>query len=160
MKRNGQIEVSVDIRNSGSRTGDEVVQMCVAHLDSKVERPIQELKALTQFQHAIRNTLPTTRPMRRWASLTFHLGDFSAAERVLRDSLEISAGHYGEAAFLLAAMLNDQDRFNEAEASARQGIAADSASWRGHYELARALAGEKHSAAGCAQCLQAIFKLA
>lgn len=49
MKRNSQIDVSVDIRNSGSRTGDEVVQMYVAHVNSKVERPIQELKGFKRI---------------------------------------------------------------------------------------------------------------
>ena len=36
--------VSVDVTNTGSRTGDEVVQLYVQHLKSKVERPIEELK--------------------------------------------------------------------------------------------------------------------
>ncbi len=40
----GQIIVSVDIQNAGSRAGDEVAQMYVKHLDSKVQRPIKELK--------------------------------------------------------------------------------------------------------------------
>jgi beta-glucosidase len=40
----GTITVSVDVTNTGSRTGDEVVQLYVQHLKSKVERPIEELK--------------------------------------------------------------------------------------------------------------------
>ena len=40
----GEINVSVDVRNTGTRAGDEVVQMYVTHVNSKVERPIQELK--------------------------------------------------------------------------------------------------------------------
>jgi beta-glucosidase len=40
----GTITVSVDVTNTGSRTGDEVVQLYVKHLKSKVERPIEELK--------------------------------------------------------------------------------------------------------------------
>jgi beta-glucosidase len=40
----GEIAVSVDVRNAGSRTGDEVVQMYVAHQGSKVERANEELK--------------------------------------------------------------------------------------------------------------------
>jgi beta-glucosidase len=40
----GAITVSVDVTNTGSRTGDEVVQLYVKHLKSKVERPIEELK--------------------------------------------------------------------------------------------------------------------
>jgi beta-glucosidase len=40
----GAITVSVDVTNTGSRAGDEVVQLYVKHLKSKVERPIEELK--------------------------------------------------------------------------------------------------------------------
>jgi beta-glucosidase len=40
----GAITVSVDVTNTGSRTGDEVVQLYVKHLKSKVERPVEELK--------------------------------------------------------------------------------------------------------------------
>jgi beta-glucosidase len=40
----GAITVSVDVTNTGSRTGDEVVQLYVTHLKSKVVRPIEELK--------------------------------------------------------------------------------------------------------------------
>jgi beta-glucosidase len=44
LARDGEIEVSVDVTNSGARDGDEVVQLYVRHLGSKVERPIKELK--------------------------------------------------------------------------------------------------------------------
>ncbi len=40
----GTITVSVDVTNTGSRTGDEVIQLYVKHLKSKVERPGEELK--------------------------------------------------------------------------------------------------------------------
>jgi beta-glucosidase len=40
----GSIRVSVDVRNTGDRTGEEVVQLYVKHLNSSVSRPIQELK--------------------------------------------------------------------------------------------------------------------
>jgi len=48
-KRDGEITVSVDVRNTGSRAGDEVVQMYVAHLNSKVKRPIEELKGFKRI---------------------------------------------------------------------------------------------------------------
>jgi beta-glucosidase len=41
---NGEITVSVDVRNSGTRGGEEVVQLYVQHLDSKVPRPRIELR--------------------------------------------------------------------------------------------------------------------
>jgi beta-glucosidase len=39
-----EILVSVDVTNTGKRLGDEVVQLYVKHLNSKVERPNKELK--------------------------------------------------------------------------------------------------------------------
>jgi len=40
----GEIKVSVEVKNTGTRAGDEVVQMYVTHLTSGVERPKSELK--------------------------------------------------------------------------------------------------------------------
>jgi beta-glucosidase len=42
---NGELKATVSITNSGNVDGDEVVQLYVKHLDSKVERPAKELKA-------------------------------------------------------------------------------------------------------------------
>ena len=44
LAKDGQVTVSVKVRNSGQRDGQEVVQLYVKHLGSKVERPIKELK--------------------------------------------------------------------------------------------------------------------
>jgi beta-glucosidase len=44
LESNGAITVSVDVTNTGSRTGDEVVQLYVKHPESKVARPVEELK--------------------------------------------------------------------------------------------------------------------
>jgi beta-glucosidase len=44
MDSKGQLTVSVAVKNTGTREGDEVVQLYVKHLKSKVERPNQELK--------------------------------------------------------------------------------------------------------------------
>lgn len=43
------VEVSADIRNTGHRDGDEVVQMYVTHLNSKVDRPREELKGFERI---------------------------------------------------------------------------------------------------------------
>jgi beta-glucosidase len=40
----GKVEVTVKVKNTGKRAGDEVVQMYVQHLNSAVERPKLELK--------------------------------------------------------------------------------------------------------------------
>ena len=44
MAKDGQMNVTVSVRNTGKRDGQEVVQMYVTHMGSKVERPIKELK--------------------------------------------------------------------------------------------------------------------
>jgi beta-glucosidase len=44
MDGKGDVTVSVDVKNSGKRDGDEVVQMYVAYPNSSVVRPIEELK--------------------------------------------------------------------------------------------------------------------
>jgi beta-glucosidase len=40
----GAITVSVDVKNSGDRPGEEVVQLYVRHIESKVQRPGKELR--------------------------------------------------------------------------------------------------------------------
>ena len=45
IKTGGELTVSVDVKNDGSRDGDEVVQMYVTHRGSSVARPLKELKA-------------------------------------------------------------------------------------------------------------------
>jgi beta-glucosidase len=44
----GVVEVSVDVTNSGGRAGEEIAQMYVACEQSKVERPVKELKGFAR----------------------------------------------------------------------------------------------------------------
>jgi beta-glucosidase len=44
MRANDTITVRVDVTNTGKRAGDEVVQLYVEHVNSKVERPIRDLR--------------------------------------------------------------------------------------------------------------------
>jgi beta-glucosidase len=44
----GDITVSVDVANAGTRAGDEVVQMYVKHVNSAVERPAKELRGFAR----------------------------------------------------------------------------------------------------------------
>jgi len=41
---NEEISITIDIKNTGKKDGEEVVQLYVKHLDSKIQRPIKELK--------------------------------------------------------------------------------------------------------------------
>jgi beta-glucosidase len=47
--KDGMVTVNVDVTNTGSRAGDEVVQLYVQHLRSKVERPREELKGFQRI---------------------------------------------------------------------------------------------------------------
>jgi beta-glucosidase len=44
----GSVGVSFDLKNTGRRAGEEVVQLYVSHLGSKVERPLRELKGFAR----------------------------------------------------------------------------------------------------------------
>ena len=44
LAKNGTITASVNVRNTGKRAGDEVVQLYVQYPKSAVERPLKELK--------------------------------------------------------------------------------------------------------------------
>ncbi|MCO6147959.1 glycoside hydrolase family 3 C-terminal domain-containing protein [Flavobacterium sp. NRK1] len=45
IKKGEAITVNVTVTNTGNRDGEEVVQLYIKHTDSKVERPVKELKA-------------------------------------------------------------------------------------------------------------------
>ncbi len=47
--KTGALTVKVDVKNTGGRTGDEVVQLYVSHLNSKVERAKKELKGFQRI---------------------------------------------------------------------------------------------------------------
>jgi len=44
LAKDGQVTVSVKVRNTGKRDGQEVVQLYVKHMGSRVDRPVKELK--------------------------------------------------------------------------------------------------------------------
>ena len=48
LKSTGEIQISFDLANTGKRTGEEVVQLYVKHLGSKVPRPLKELKGFSR----------------------------------------------------------------------------------------------------------------
>lgn len=102
-------------------------------------------KSISEFQHAI-DQFPTYYEAYTQIGVAhYRLARSVEAEQALRKSIEISAGKYPDALSLLAQMLNDEGRFSEAEPLARQAITDEDASWRGHFELARALVGLKRT---------------
>jgi beta-glucosidase len=50
MDANGDVQVTVKVKNSGTRASDEVVQMYVQHLESAVTRPQLELKGFNRVR--------------------------------------------------------------------------------------------------------------
>jgi beta-glucosidase len=48
LRSGDEMMVSIDVSNTGSRAGDEVVQLYVKHLASHVQRPIKELKGFNR----------------------------------------------------------------------------------------------------------------
>ena len=64
---NGTIDLSVRVKNTGKRAGDEVVQLYVRHIDSAVSRPRKELKAFSrvhlraQEEKTVTLSLPASR---------------------------------------------------------------------------------------------------
>jgi beta-glucosidase len=49
IKSDGTVSVSVDIQNTGKRTGDEVVQLYVHEVNPRVKRPIEELRGFARI---------------------------------------------------------------------------------------------------------------
>jgi beta-glucosidase len=63
MASDGQLTVSVDVTNTGKRAGDEVVQLYVQHLGSKVERPKKDLRGYRRIALAPGETRTVTLPL-------------------------------------------------------------------------------------------------
>jgi tetratricopeptide (TPR) repeat protein len=112
--------------------------------------------AIAQFQHAIKDFPNYYEAYAQEGSAYFNLKEIAAAEESMRKSVELSSGHYPEALFLLAGLLNNTNRSSEAETVSRRGVAIDAASWRGHFELARALSALKQPAEAEKSAIQAL----
>ena len=52
IKADGQVNVSVDVNNTGKRAGDEVVQLYVHQVKSSVKRPAKELRGFQRITSA------------------------------------------------------------------------------------------------------------
>ena len=90
LKSNGEVTCTVDVTNSGTRDGDEVVQMYVRHLGSKVERPIKELKGFERV--AIPHGQTRTVAMRLKASDLAYWDETANRWSVEAESVEIQLG--------------------------------------------------------------------
>jgi tetratricopeptide (TPR) repeat protein len=68
------------------------------------------------------------------------------AETAFQKAVSTSNDKYSDPCFGMAAILSDQERFKEAEEFSRHGLELQPGAARGHFELARALFGEGHTA--------------
>jgi beta-glucosidase len=64
MAKDGAITVSVDVTNTGKRAGDEVLQLYVAHLQSKADQPLRELKGFQRLYLAPNQTKTVEIPLK------------------------------------------------------------------------------------------------
>lgn len=99
--------------------------------------------AIAQFQLAIKDFPTYYEAYAEEGSAYYQLQDLGHAEEALQKSVDLSSGQYADAMFTLAAILTDTKRYEEAESVSRRGISADASSWRGPFELARALTALK-----------------
>jgi len=60
----GPITVRVNVKNTGTRPGEEVVQLYVKHLGSKVERPVQELRGFKRIHLEPNETKTVSFPLK------------------------------------------------------------------------------------------------
>ncbi len=64
LRAGGAIDVQVDVTNAGTRAGDEVVQLYVQHVGSKVTRPLIELKGYQRITLKPGETRTVSLPLR------------------------------------------------------------------------------------------------
>jgi beta-glucosidase len=48
IKSDGEIQISIDVSNTGNMTGEEIIQMYVGYENSSVDRPVKDLKGFTK----------------------------------------------------------------------------------------------------------------
>jgi tetratricopeptide (TPR) repeat protein len=99
--------------------------------------------AIAEFQLAIRDFPTYYEAYAEVGSAYYQLQDLGHAEEALQKSVDLSSGQYADAMFTLAAILTDTKRYAEAETVSRRGVSVDASSWRGPFELARALTAMK-----------------
>jgi beta-glucosidase len=82
--------VSVDVKNTGSREGDEVVQMYVSHVGSGVARPAEELKGFVRVSLRAGEMKTVTMPL--VAKALAYWSDEAKGFVVEKDRVEVKVG--------------------------------------------------------------------
>ncbi len=88
--KDGDVSISFDVRNSGSRAGDEVVQLYVKHVGSKVARPLLELKGFQRVP--LRSGEKKTIHLPLKASALMYWDDDTGSFQLEKDQIEVLVG--------------------------------------------------------------------
>ena len=88
--KDGEVTVNVDVRNTGSRDGDEVVQLYVRHVGSKVTRPLLELKGFQRVPLRTAETKTVRLPVK--ASALTYWDETTGSYELEKDDVEILIG--------------------------------------------------------------------
>ena len=95
--------------------------------------------SLPYFQRAISEFADYYEAYDRIGAADLKLWRVPEAEQAFRMSIELSGGRYAHPLFALGAILDDREKFAEAESVIRKGLDLDPDSWTGHYYLGLAL---------------------
>lgn len=97
--------------------------------------------SIKQFERAIQEYPGYYEAYTQIGIADMHARNNAIAEQMLRKALELSHETDVDALSWLSTLLNDTQRFADAEPLARKGLELDSKSWQSNAELARALLG-------------------
>ena len=98
-------------------------------------------RSIKQFERAIQSYPEYYEAYTEIGIAYMHTGNNPGAEQALRKAAELSREQDADALSWLATLLNDSQRFADAEPVARKALELDSTSWQANAELARSLLG-------------------
>ena len=86
----GELKVNFEVKNTGNSAGDEVVQLYVTHLNSKVDRPNSELKGFKRIRLGKGETKLVTLPLKADQLAYWDTGKHKFV--IERDRIRLSVG--------------------------------------------------------------------
>jgi tetratricopeptide (TPR) repeat protein len=95
--------------------------------------------SLPHFQRAVEEYAGYYEAYDRIGAANLKLRYIPEAEQAFRKAIEVSGGQYAHPLLALGAILDQREKFDEAESVTRKGLALDPQSWAGHYYLALAM---------------------
>jgi len=112
--------------------------------------------SLPHFQRAILEYAGYYEAYDRMGAADLMLWHVQEAEQAFRKAIEVSGGQYAHPLIALGAILDDQEKFAEAESVIRKGLDLDHDSWKGHFYLALALFGSNRMEDAAKSVLEAL----